>query len=223
MLLLRPINPNSPNMKLSTLAALGTAIATTTLSTIAIAPIANAGTLITDSEGLVTSIEDLEIVGRGIFDVNFTTGSFDDIFDPTLAPGTTDSSGLIGPTFLGDITGAIAAAEAIEAALGDTFAIAASSTPISPSDSFLIPFEVDSLFDELQIVGEAIFLVDLDVLTTSFFLTSDLIDPDTGFSTSWATFTLAGDDPTPVPEPSAPLGLGLALGLSTLTRRKQNQ
>ncbi|MEM1425009.1 MAG: PEP-CTERM sorting domain-containing protein [Cyanobacteria bacterium P01_H01_bin.130] len=198
-------------MKLSTIAALTTAIATATVSTIAIAPAANAGTLITNTAGQVTDIEDLEILGYGTYDVTFHSGSYNDVF------------GSMDPTFSGDEAGAIAAAEAIAALLGDTFAIAESSSRI-PSDSFQISYS-----DNSSVIDRNSFELDIDtIVTTGIPGRNAIFGIGAGTIRSvfpWAKFTLSdSSDPTPVPEPTALLGLGLALGLSTLTRRRnQNQ
>ncbi|MEM1425008.1 MAG: PEP-CTERM sorting domain-containing protein [Cyanobacteria bacterium P01_H01_bin.130] len=199
-------------MKLSTITALTTAIATTTIGTIAIAPAANAGTLISNSPGVITSIEDLFIDGYGTYDVTFHSGTFDDVFD-TMAP-----------TFLNDLDGGIAAAEAIIDILGDTLVIAESSQS-QPSDGFAIPIEGPFLFSGFSTIlstGELSSTAPAsDNRVTGNGLADTPIGQGTNVSVSWAKFTPSGSsDPTPVPEPTALLGLGLALGLSTLKRRR---
>ncbi|MEM1425007.1 MAG: PEP-CTERM sorting domain-containing protein [Cyanobacteria bacterium P01_H01_bin.130] len=208
-------------MKLSTITALTTAIATTTLSTLAIAPAANAFTLITNNAGRVTDIEDLYIDGYGTYDVTFQNGTFGDLFDPSLDPGTLGTDGLMGPTFWGDRIGAIAAAEAIAVALGTDKLLAAipDTGPSSFSDRAIVPYRITNS-NTLRLATDQFVNPDLDNILGGV---GRPIDADSiPFVGAWAKFTLSDSgDPTPVPEPSALLGLGLAMGLSTLTRRRK--
>ena len=202
---------------------IATAIATATLSTLTIAPIASAGTLITDNAGQVTSIEDLFIDGYGTYDVTFHAGRFSDIFDNSLDPGTIDADGRVRPTFFGDRTGATATAQAIKVALGLDSVLAASSNPSRSGDGFALAFEF---------AGTRIFNVVGDLVSSAQFdrLTRPAVSPSQVFGgggggfggISLAKFTLADSgETTSVPEPSALLGLTAALGLSTLARRRK--
>lgn len=202
------------------------AIATATLSTLAIAPIATAATLITNPAGQVTHIEDLRTLGHGTYNVTFVSGSYDDIFDNSLAPGTLGADGRMGPTFFDNQTGATAAAGAILIALGRRTGIAESSTRRT-SDAFLIPFAEDneegnvlSAADTADSTGRESFRV-LSRPSSLVIGSASTSTPATLFS--WAKFTIPGNDngdDTRVPEPTALLGLGIALGLSTLARRR---
>lgn len=205
------------------------AIATGSVAVLGGASIAEAASLTTNAAGEVVSIEDLEISGVGTYNVTFHSGSFDDLFDLSLANGVVGTDGRMGPTFWGLETEADAATKAIIELLGDSLAIAESSS-VEPRDGFQIPWGqvVDSSgASSIQLYRDAIPLLTDEL--TSVTVPSDILfgegaEGNRLAGVSWAKFSVADDGgATAVPEPSALLGLATALGLGAFAHRRDSQ
>ena len=184
--------------------------------------IALASTLLVTSAGvnaaLITNLYNLDINGTN-YDVTFHTGA-SDTFN---ALWDADSDGVFGgpgslfdaaPTFWGDETGAIAAANAIELALG----VGDWTSPGTLSDSFLIPYKL--AFGGVLTAGIDSINVAMDQSTTwaSDTTVAGIVDDNASYITTnpYATFSVSA---VPIPAAVWLFGSGL-LGLIGVARRK---
>jgi hypothetical protein len=173
---------------------------------------------INDSNKQVVSINDLsfEVDGESkSFDVEFSVGSFNDVFgnteDVTTLEGDT-------PTFWNQEDNARNAALAIINALGsEAFTISEANDMTSQLDSFFVPYQANSTNNlELQTFYDAPQTSEDNISTGSVLnLNSALFFPFAKFEES-ATPVV-----TPVPEPSSTIAILLLVGSGLLVSRSQ--
>lgn len=200
-----------------------TLVAATTAIISLSAPV-QAFTLNLNNSGQVESIDELNVEGV-LYDVTFNSGSFFTLFDETLPPGTVGNDGRMGPTFWEDFSGALAAAEAISAALGSSLSIAESSSQ-TDSDAFYVPYSFEtisgSLFVNRAVEEEP--LLSEDIITGEGGVAPSAEVGSSGRITivSYAKFSLSTIEPpqpTSVPEPVFATSL-LGFGAAALAKRK---